>query len=169
MIEIRNATTIDIAGILDLQARNLKSEISPMEAKREGFVTLRHNFETLLRMNDLAPHTIVCVEGRVIAYALSMHPSLSLEVPGLEKMFLLLEGLDSYMVMGQVCVDKKYRGQGKFRSMYQFMFNKFSGEYKSIITEVSQANPRSLRAHYALGFQDYHMHEEWVILIKDLS
>jgi L-amino acid N-acyltransferase YncA len=55
--------------------------------------------------------------------------------------------------MGQICIDKEYRGQGVFRGLYQFMkteicFSRFS----SIITEIDVNNSRSLRAHNSIGF-----------------
>ncbi|NNE77330.1 MAG: hypothetical protein HKN31_09690, partial [Pricia sp.] len=60
----------------------------------------------------------------------------------------------NYMVMGQICIDKAFRGKGVFRQLYETMRLTLLPEFASIITEVDAENLRSLHAHYAIGFTD---------------
>ena len=80
-------------------------------------------------------------------------------------MFGLLDGilcdgkrlLDwSYFVMGQVCVAKEYQGSRVFASLYQDMQHRSSNHFDFIVTEISTCNPRSIRAHHKVGFQNIH-------------
>ena len=109
-------------------------------------------------MNDKEAHIIAKSEGNVVGYTLSMHPYFKQEIEILKPMFNKIDGvLDSeisYLIMGQVCVDKGYRKQGIFRGLYQTMANKLNQKYDLLITEVAANNQRSLQAHYAIGFTD---------------
>ena len=59
---------------------------------------------------------------------------------------------ESYVVMGQVCVSKSYRGQGVFKGLYDEMKRRLAPHFTTIITEISTKNTRSLRAHEKVGF-----------------
>ena len=65
--------------------------------------------------------------------------------------------------MGQVCIDKAYRGQGVFRGLYQKMKVELHKKYDLLITEVAANNPRSLRAHNAIGFKDLLIYQSGAI------
>ena len=58
-----------------------------------------------------------------------------------------------YVVVGQLCVARNYRGQGLVQQMYQHFKNCLSGEFDYCLTDVAQDNPRSLKAHIKCGFQ----------------
>ena len=58
----------------------------------------------------------------------------------------------SYVVMGQVCVAKSYRGKGVFGGLYKEMKRRLAPHFVAIITEVATNNTRSLRAHSKVGF-----------------
>ena len=71
--------------------------------------------------------------------------------------------------MGQICIDKKYRKQGVFKGLYNFMkTNAFSDNYDLIITEIDIHNSRSLKAHESVGFnklKDYNSEDKnWRIV-----
>ena len=83
------------------------------------------------------------------------------EVPVLTPMFERIKthidpertpGWSPYVAMGQVCVAKAYRGQGVFQGMYDHYRELLKHDFRSVITEVSSENPRSLRAHFRQGF-----------------
>lgn len=146
----------DLKEILELQRINLPDQLTDDDRKQEGFVTISHSLELLERMNDVCPHIVARDNGRVVGYALCMHPDFSEEIPILLSMFEMINTLledRSYMVMGQVCVDKGYRGKGVFRGLYQAMKAALVGEFELIVTEVDDRNTRSLDAHLAIGFR----------------
>lgn len=156
-ITYQRAKTIeDLNQILELQQRNLPKNLSSSEKESEGFVTVTHSFKLLKQMNDACPHIIAKHNGCVIGYALCMTTNFKAKIPVLIPMFNEIESVISkhlnYVVMGQICIDKTARGQGVFRSLYQFMAQELKNDFKAIITEVDIKNTRSLNAHKAVGF-----------------
>jgi len=129
-------------------------------------------------MNNEARHIIAKDGEIVIGYALAMTKFFQDKIPELSSMFDLLDNLevdglrigdDKYIVMGQVCIDLKYRGKGIFKGMYEKYFEKYKPLYHWVITEVASRNTRSLRAHFNVGFKEIYRYdepgiEEWVIL-----
>lgn len=152
----RARTKKDLEEILELQKKNLPNNLTKQEIEKEGFLTVSHNLKLLERMNTKCPHIIAKDKGKVIGYALCMHPDFSKEIPLLYAMFEkigeLLPEEQSYIVMGQICIEKSYRGLGIFRGLYSFMKKVTASQYDHIITEVDATNLRSLTAHYAVGF-----------------
>jgi len=69
----RAKTTEDLNAILKLQKQNLRHLIAEDVKQKEGFVTLQHDFSILKKMNDSCAHCIAKNDGKVVAYALSMH------------------------------------------------------------------------------------------------
>lgn len=158
-IQYERSTSVDqLKMILDLQQRNLPSQLQPEEIKSEGFVTVHHTLDLLIGMNQLCPHIIAKSNKDLAGYALCMHPVLADEIEVLKSMFHRVKKLlpkdCPYMVMGQVCVEKLYRKKGVFRGLYSYMRSELRNDYERIITEVDQQNIRSLNAHYAIGFED---------------
>lgn len=153
----RASTDEELKQILALQRLNIPKSISDEERKNEGFVTVKHNFETLKAMNDKCAHIIATYNERVIGYALSMVKEFKNTIPVLKPMFKEIDkSIDeeiSYITMGQICVDKAHRKQGVFRGLYGFMKQELNMEYDVIITEVDAKNTRSLNAHIAVGFE----------------
>jgi len=156
----RAESRCELQGILDLQKRNSRYTVPESEKTIEGFVTVEHDMEILKKMNDCCAHCIAKLDNKVIGYALSMHREFKDDIPLLIPMFLEIdEALRAqklhlnYIAMGQVCVDKSFRGQGIFRGLYQFMALELKTEFDAIITEVDSANVRSSRAHKAVGFE----------------
>ena len=154
----RCKTNTELEKILQLQKRNLYTNISTDEKAKEGFVTVNHDLEILERMNSVCPH-ILAWKGEVLAgYALCMDPLFSEDIEVLKPMFKKVQKLIGkearFMVMGQICIDKPYRKQGIFKGLYNYMRAELQASYTSIITEVDDENSRSLNAHYAVGFKD---------------
>ncbi len=146
----------ELEEILVLQKQNLPTHLTKNEIEKEGFVTISHTIDLLDRMNTVCPHIIAKDKGRVIGYALCMHPDFSEEIPILysmfEKMKEVLPEEKSFMVMGQICIDKAYRGKGIFRGLYKTMKKSLGSSFELIVTEVDGRNKRSLNAHLACGF-----------------
>jgi hypothetical protein len=171
----------DLEQILKLQKLNHAAALSPEEAAREGFVTVQHTFELLTKMNAAAPQVIAKGNGAVVGYALVMLRSFESMIPVLQPMFERLSGIIyhgkkitdyTFYVMGQICVDATYRGQGVFDGLYHKHRELYSGDYELCITSVATRNLRSMRAHERVGFKTVQTFrdatDEWNILVWDL-
>jgi len=173
MITYKNTSTDkELLEILDLQQQNLPKSTSEQERKTQGFVTVEHDFDILKKMHDVYPHTIAVSNGKVVGYVLSMAVCFGQSIPVLQPMFDEFKKhhlTEDFIVMGQVCISKTYRGKGVFRSLYQKMSETFSNTYHSIITEVDKLNTRSLNAHYSVGFKDVCEYEAGGQLWKIIS
>lgn len=146
----------DLKSILELQQKNLPNYLSSEERLKEGFVTVQHSFKILKKMNDDFPHTIAKHNHKVIGFALSMTKNFASEIAVLKPMFKEISNAnitEKYIVMGQICIDKDYRGKGVFRSLYNFMKDSCKDAYSIIITEIDVHNTRSLNAHKSIGFE----------------
>ncbi|MDT0606565.1 GNAT family N-acetyltransferase [Croceitalea rosinachiae] len=171
----KQADSIDeLKQILELQQKNLPKNLSPIEMKQSGFLTVEHSFELLKEMNVIAAHTIAKDGEQVIGYALSMHPEFANQIEILKPMFEEIHKVvsknNSYMVMGQICVAKAYRGQGVFRKLYTAMKTFLPEGFTKIITEVDAKNVRSMNAHKAIGFTElkrYHSKgKDWSLIVQ---
>ncbi|RIW14093.1 GNAT family N-acetyltransferase [Algoriphagus lacus] len=186
MIQIKSAENeSELKGILELQEANLFQNLSPIEKSEQGFVTVKHSLEQLTAMNELAAHVIAKDGDQVAGYILAMTKASRAVIPVLVPMFEQFDQLKvdgqpisalDYLVIGQICVGKNYRGQGLFDQMYAEYRKKFSGKYEFGITEIATSNLRSLNAHHRVGFETIHIFrdtiQEWAIVVwkwKDLS
>ncbi|MDT7829162.1 GNAT family N-acetyltransferase [Pricia sp. S334] len=174
MIQFGRATSeADLNQILDLQRQNLPEHLSAEERVKEGFVTVSHTLNLLKVMHDVCPHIVAKSNESVIGYALSMHPKFAGKIEVLWPMFDQIEAIRpkvrNYIVMGQICIAKAYRGQGIFRQLYQTMQAAVQPEFERIITEVDVVNTRSLGAHYGVGFEDLATYEsgghQWKLIV----
>lgn len=162
----------ELEQILALQRANLPENLSPSIRNSEGFLTARHTKALLKRMNQAYAHTLAKVNGRVVGYALSMTVGFRDELEVLKPMFEQIDetyGGKSFIVMGQICIDKDFRKQGIFRGLYRAMQTFTKPYFQSIITEVDIENHRSLHAHLAVGFRTLESYtsngREWVLLV----
>jgi len=170
----------ELQQILKLQEENLLNNIDNAEMQSQGFVTLHHSLAILKQMHSLAPSAIIKDSEKVIAYALTMLRECRQLMPDLEPMFALLDKLSwnnkplndyRFYVMGQICIAKDYRGQGLFEKLYQHHKKIYQARFDLFITEISNRNPRSQRAHEKAGFKKIHTHhdklDEWVVVCWD--
>jgi ribosomal protein S18 acetylase RimI-like enzyme len=158
----------------------LRTKISEDEKKSQGFVTWNYSLELLQKMNTQHPHVIVKDENKVIGYALvalkearHFHPDLETMTHHLEELMYHNKKLSeyNYYVMGQICIDKSYRGEGVFEMLYQKHKELFQNDYDFVVTEISKNNLRSLRAHEKVGFKIIHSYrdalDEWCVVLWD--
>lgn len=159
----------DVRQILDLQAANLQATISPETARSQGFVTVRHDPDVLLRMNRAYPSVIAKAGDQAAGYCLVMPREFAAEVPVLAPMFALLETLSwrgrplrdgGWFVMGQVCVAEGYRGQGVFDGLYAKLREVCRADFDFVVTEIAERNTRSMRAHERVGFETIHVYPD---------
>ena len=179
MIQFKPAETREeLEDILSLQRANLPQHISVAEKAEQGFVTVNHSFQQLAEMNSLAPHLIAKDGEQVVGYILAMTKASKTLVPVLVPMFQQFASLDfggkpvsdfNYLVIGQICVDKNYRGQGIFDGMYAAYRGMFSDLFDFAITEIAISNIRSIKAHQRVGFQIIHEFSDstqnWAIVL----
>lgn len=178
-LHFQTANTVeDLFGILELQKENHFQSISSID---DGFVTVRHDFEVLAKMNGLAPHVVAKNGESIVGYVLAMTSESREDVPVLIPMFEQFDlltykekplSLWNYLVVGQVCVSKDFRGQGIFDKMYQFYKNTYQSKFDFAITEIATNNPRSIRAHQRVGFLEIHQFTDalpmdWSIVLWD--
>ncbi len=181
-IDYKSCTSNDeILGIRNLQKENHYSSLSREEMSSEGFLTCTHSIELLNELNTVAPHVIAIANNKVIAYLLTMTARAKGKMPILNPMFaefetLLYKGqtiaVYNYLIVGQVCVAKGFRGKGVLNKCYELYKDLYSSKYDFAITEVDSRNKRSLKAHFSIGFQEIHRYntaegEEWSVVIWD--
>jgi ribosomal protein S18 acetylase RimI-like enzyme len=168
----------DLEQILKLQEQNLIQNLSMEKRSEQGFLTVKHDLETLRKMNSSAGQIIAKAGDRVVGFALVMPKECKELVPVLIPMFevfnkLTFKGVSldtfNYYVMGQICIAEDYRGIGIFDMLYKKHREIYSPIYDLCLTEVSVRNTRSMRAHERVGFQQIHTYrdqvEDWNIML----
>lgn len=182
MVTYTLATTpADLQGILVLQQANLAQHLSADEIQEQGFVTLQHSPELLRKLNDRERHIIAKDQDQVVGYLLAMTKASRWEIPLIYPMFQVFDTLSyagrpisdySYLLVGQACVDKNYRGQGVFDACYHAYREHYQEKYAFAITEIAAHNLRSRQAHRRVGFKEIHTYGEpgkpaWVVVLWD--
>lgn len=172
----------DIRGILALQQKNLKKNLSPEQIESQGFVTVEHKFPVLKAMNEAQPSVIAKDGDQVVGYCLAMLPKFRNDVPEIMSLFDTIDEIEfegrplkefNYVVMGQVCVGDGYRSIGLFDGMYQQLKKELSDKFAMCITDISSRNVRSQKAHTRIGFQnikdfyDAQLNETWRVVLWD--
>ena len=175
-------TDDDVRGILALQQKNLKKNLTSEQINSQGFLTVEHKFSVLKAMNDAHPSVIVKDGDIIVAYCLAMLPQFRNDVPELIALFDTIDKIDyesqtlkdfKYVVMGQVCVGEGYRSMGFFDGMYQKLREELSAKFELCVTDISTNNSRSLKAHARVGFipvKDFHdaiLGEVWRVVVWD--
>ena len=181
MVEITTVThPFELEGILALQKTNLKSQISEQEANVQGFVTAQYDLDLLNTMHKESPSIIAKVANKVVGYALVTTKNVMPHHPLLCDLFTVLEKMEyndsslslvNYIVVGQLCVAKDYRGMGLVKKMYGHFRETLAHQFQCCITDVARNNPRSLQAHLKTGFTIINTlpygETEWDIVLWD--
>ena len=173
----------DVEQILALQAANHRDVVDAATAQQEGFTSVRHDLAVLQAMNRAYPSAVAFSGETIGGYALMMAQQFRQDVPLLEPMFALLDGLEwrgeplagnpRWFVMGQVCVASAFRGQGVFDGVYAKLRDAYAPQFDFVVTEISQRNTRSMRAHRRVGFETLHVYrdeaadETWEVVVWD--
>ena len=163
MITIKLVTEqSELEGIKKLQHENLKKNLGDEEARVEGFVTAEYTMEFLERMHYEKPSVIAKDGDQVVGYALTAVKAIRFEHELLGDLFDTIDKTryhdrllkdSGYVVVGQLCVSKNYRGLGLVKQMYQHFRKTLSPDFDYCITDVAKDNPRSLKAHLKSGFR----------------
>jgi len=170
----------DLEGILNLQKINLPLSLTEDEIESQGFVTVDHSYDQLKNLNDRERHIIAKDNEKVIGYLLAMTKQSRSDIPILIPMFELFETIFyrdkkisdyNYLVVGQVCIDKAWRGQGVFDYCYAAYKEHYRSKYDFAITEIASRNVRSLKAHKRIGFKEINTYvsdnTNWSVVLWD--
>jgi ribosomal protein S18 acetylase RimI-like enzyme len=152
----------DLIGIKNLQQLNLRKNLNESTASAQGFLTAEYTLEYLKAMNDASPSIIAKDGDRIAGYALVATKEVRNGHDLMSDLFNVIDTKSykgqllkevNYVVVGQLCVAEAYRGQGLVKKMYDHFRDCLASEYEYLITDVAQANIRSLNAHKKSGFQ----------------
>ena len=166
-------TKDELRQILKLQKQNHKDFIPKDQAQKEGYVTVLHDLRSLSEICGDDGHVIATdAQGKVIGYALTMHSTYADKIPVLYELMEQLRiiiGQNRFLIMGQLCVAKAWRGKGVVGTMYDHMRESFKDRYAGIYTEIASDNFRSLKAHEKCGYKVVHTYlnkagKEWKIV-----
>lgn len=173
---------IELQQILDLQEVNLHQNLSPEEMEDQGFLSVKHDLPSLQAICGSYKHIIAKDNDRVVGFAMVMLKEFKDQVPVLVPMFNLIDGLKyksrllteyNYFVMGQICIDKNYRGQGIFKGLYDKLRLEMNSNFELVVTEVDVKNFRSTKAHENVGFKKISTYvspqnQEWAVVCWDI-
>jgi hypothetical protein len=170
----------DLEGILLLQRANLAQNVSEIEKLDQGFVMVPHQLPDLQHFANYAAQLILKEDEKVVGYLLAMSKSLRETVPMLKPMFAQIDQItysgkeirdSNYLIVGQVCLGKEFRGLGLIDQMFAEYRKLFEEKYDFAITEIVTSNSRSIRAHLRVGFEIIHTFQdefqEWNIVLWD--
>lgn len=182
MITLSLATTDnELAAIIALQQQNLPQNLAQEEIAAQGFVTVSHSLQGLQKMNGYEKSLVIKDDDKVIGYLLAMTKNSKADIPILIPMFevfdkILYHGKTiaeyNYLVVGQACIDKTYRGKGLLDEAYKAYKEHFNRKYDFAITEIALTNQRSINAHKRIGFSEIHKYidagnVEWSVVVWD--
>lgn len=181
MLYATEVTTDDeLIEVNALNQQNLKSNLSKQEQEEQGFVTWLYSVSLLKQVHTIAPSIIVKDNDKVAGYALvtpvesgNFHDDLQTMIDNLGTINYKDKALSSYSyyIMGQVCINKKYRGKGIFNMLFQKHKELYSDKYELLVTEISTRNYRSQKAHEKVGFKTIHTYsdilDEWNVVVWD--
>lgn len=163
MLQITRVTNAqELIGIQQLQAENLRKHIDAAEAASQGFLMAEYSLEFLHAMHQAAPSIIAKDGEKVVGYALVATQDIRDEHDLLADLFNTIDQTQfegntlknsSYVVVGQLCVAKDYRGHGLVQQLYGHFKKCLEDQFDFCITDVAQANTRSLKAHKNTGYQ----------------
>jgi hypothetical protein len=151
----------ELLGIKSLQQANLMTILPAEEMDREGFVTAEYTLDFLDIMHRSCPSIIAKEKEEVVGYAIATTKSVAHQHPLLADLVNFIDSRSydgqflreaDYIVVGQLCVAKGFRGQGIVQRMYSFFRDQLSDKYQYCLTDVAIKNPRSLKAHLKSGF-----------------
>ena len=170
----------ELIGLKQLQTNNLRRIIGEEEAMKEGFVTSEYALSLLQQMHIIHPSIIVKEGNEVVGYTIVTNKAVYGAHPELDHLFNTLDATEykgallknsNYILIGQVCVAKTHRGQGWVPKMYDYYKNLHAKNYTFLVTDISQANKRSVRMHQKIGFETIGVIEQvgtgWDIVLWD--
>jgi predicted GNAT family N-acyltransferase len=174
------STDAELQQISLLNELNLKKNISEKVVNDEGFVSWEYDFNLLKALHSFSPSVIAKENDNVVGYSLvavkeakAIHQELAALLNKIEGLTYKDKELSAYnyYLMGQVCIDKPYRGHGLFNKMFALHKALHQHQFDFVATTISTQNIRSIKAHEKVGFKIIHEITDhlgnWVLVIWD--
>jgi ribosomal protein S18 acetylase RimI-like enzyme len=158
----RISTNEELELVAALQQKNLRQNLSDQQAIEQGFLTAEYSMDILQAMHASAPAIVAKDGDRIAGYALVATKQVRAKHLLLQELFDAIDELaykesllksEDYVVVGQLCVDKDYRGQGLVGRLYNHFKECLAEEFSYCVTDVASSNQRSLKAHKSAGFE----------------
>ena len=179
---IRKANERDLSSVKKLQELSLSRNVPENDKEKEGFVSVESDISLLRTINKDIGILIADTDGKAIGYEMPLAPEHAAQIPLLdpfvEKFIELIYdgkriGDYSWVIEGQINVDKEHKGKGIAETLHKNFVNMLKGKYDLIITEISDQNPRSLHVHtkkLGMSIVDEYQAEgrNWYILMQDI-
>jgi ribosomal protein S18 acetylase RimI-like enzyme len=161
MVQIQLAkTSEELIEVLALQQANLRKNISKNEAETQGFLMAEYDLDFLEMLHKNSPGILAKDGEKVVGYSLvalpetaGHHPLLADLVENIERCLYNGKPVTNYAIVAQLCVSKDYRGQDLVQKLYGGFQEHYASRFDFCVTDVAQANARSLKAHQKRGFQ----------------
>jgi ribosomal protein S18 acetylase RimI-like enzyme len=153
------STKKEMQGVLALQQANLRKNITQEEAESQGFLMAEYDLPFLELLHRVSPGIIAKDGEQVVGYSLVAlpetarhHDLLADLVENIERCIFDGKPVENYAIVAQLCVSKEYRGQDLVQKLYGSFRDHYADQYTYCVTDVAQANHRSLKAHKKRGF-----------------
>ncbi len=180
-IKIRRAKEIDLMEIKKLQEQNHFSNLSEEEKKKEGFVSVETDLETLIKINRIGI-IVAEINSKIIGYEFPLEINLANDIlllkPFIKKILKLQyknKKIEDYnpIIAGQICIDKDYKRLGIASKMHKKFLEMLKNKYDLLVTEISNQNQRSYNcATKNLGLkviEEYTSNnKKWYILVQEI-
>jgi len=174
------STDNELHQIAALSNANLSANISVETKAREGFVSWVYTPAILKTLHAIAPSVIVIDGDHLAGYAITLTPECLPAYPAAVDTYVHAStlihngrplGEQRFYIMGQICVAEPWRGKGLVEMLYQGHRQFYRSRFDLLLTEISTANPRSLKAHQKVGFQVIDTHHDtagdWDVVLWD--
>jgi len=173
------STDEELQQVSSLNQLNLKKNISEKKISKEGFVSWEYDLDLLKAVHHFSPSIIAKEDTTVVGYALvavkaaAVHPELAALLNKIEPLLYKTKPLSAYnyYIMGQVCIDKNYRGLALFDQMFALHKELYQPQFDFVATTIATQNVRSLKAHERVGFRVIHKIADhmgnWLLVIWD--
>jgi hypothetical protein len=154
-LKIQVAKLEDIESVLALQEQYLVFNLSE-EEKKSGFVTTPFSREQLTYVINNEGLFIAKDNQKIIAYIFAESWDFFSQYPIFKYMISLFPKLSfldfeinstTSFQYGPICIDKKHRGKGLIKSLFEFMRIRVVKRYPLSLTFINKINVPSLKAH----------------------
>lgn len=154
-VEFRRARPEDFAAILAIQSANYIANLRP-EERGEGFLSAEFTPSQIAAMASDIGIFVAVDPANVLGYLCAFRRDFDHRSPVLAKMLETFpearfngQPLGSYesFVYGPVCIERRHRGRGLLRGLYEALLREVAGRFEIGVAFVARANPHSLRAH----------------------
>jgi GNAT superfamily N-acetyltransferase len=157
---IGSADEADFPAIRQINEANLFQNLSLEEAREFGFLTTHITYEFQRQLNKREPFITAKLDGGLIGYLVPL-PNYFRDMPEFMDVYsedetYIFEGRPvvdyQFIRLGQVVVDKEFRGRGVLRALYEEMKRRYLEKYELVLVWISKYNSSSLLAHQKQGF-----------------